>query len=315
VGLLNFLHFRFLDILNSGSMKKLAPLSCFLAVTFLFLQAAFGSPSGLSGFQNLVVFGDSLSDNGNSFFQAGVPVAPYYQGRYSNGPLWVDDFPAIAKHFPPITAYLSPLHGTNFAFAGATSANLADQINWFASSPYAHNAANNLYVIWIGANDFGVSLSPLLTVQNIRNAIGHLAALGARDIVVINVPDISLTPFIISLGCPTIRAAKEFVFTTDILLDFEVPLAGWTNRVRTEVVDINSIFTQIVYCPIRFRFTNSSGAAYDPVHNTVVTDPDDYVFWDGFHPTQRVHLIAAEFIYRSIIAQRRIGALAFSNWP
>jgi phospholipase/lecithinase/hemolysin len=51
-------------------------------------------------------------------------------------------------------------------------------------------------------------------------------------------------------------------------------------------------------CPALFGFSNSIGAAFDPAKGTIVSDPNAYVFWDGFHPTTNVHFIAAEFIYR-----------------
>ena len=38
----------------------------------------------------IVAFGDSLSDTGNTFLAAGIPPAPYYQGHYSNGPIWLE---------------------------------------------------------------------------------------------------------------------------------------------------------------------------------------------------------------------------------
>src|ERR1051325_6177463 len=44
-------------------------------------------------FKRLIVFGDSLSDNGNLFALSGntYPPPPYYLGRFSNGPVWVED--------------------------------------------------------------------------------------------------------------------------------------------------------------------------------------------------------------------------------
>lgn len=54
----------------------------------------------------VVVFGDSLSDNGNLFAQTGQPPAPYFQGRFSNGPVWVEQL------FGPLN---SPIQGTGVA--------------------------------------------------------------------------------------------------------------------------------------------------------------------------------------------------------
>src|SRR5215469_5066295 len=46
---------------------------------------------------NIIVFGDSLPDTGNAFEATGhrEPASPpYFDGRFSNGPVWVEDFAA-----------------------------------------------------------------------------------------------------------------------------------------------------------------------------------------------------------------------------
>ena len=42
---------------------------------------------------HMYVFGDSLSDNGNLYQMnhGKLPKTPYYDGRFSNGPVWVED--------------------------------------------------------------------------------------------------------------------------------------------------------------------------------------------------------------------------------
>jgi hypothetical protein len=45
------------------------------------------NPSGIS---RLVMFGDSLSDNGNLFRFTGEPAPPYWEGRFSNGPTYAE---------------------------------------------------------------------------------------------------------------------------------------------------------------------------------------------------------------------------------
>lgn len=75
--------------------------------------AAAQSPTG----GRIVAFGDSLTDNGNRKATTGNPGAPYFNGRFSNGPTWVE----IVSGGP----MNSPFQGTgiggntNLAFGGA----------------------------------------------------------------------------------------------------------------------------------------------------------------------------------------------------
>ena len=303
-------------MLKECSMRRLGLLVFCLALSFVGAQA---NASDLSRFKHLVVFGDSLSDNGNSLFLFGAPQPPYYNGRWSNGPNWVDYFPSVAHHFPTVAAYFPNPdndNGTNFAVFGSVSADLLEsertgfpaQIPAYLASVGGRAAVDDLYVIWIGVNDFSAGISPTETVANIRDGIAQLRKAGARTFIVINVPDISLTPAVIALGGAVVQAARQFVFTVNALLEAEILSFGWSHGIRIELVDVNSIFTQLVYNPGQFGFTNSTGEAYDPslpISSTnPASDPNDYVFWDGFHPTTRVHYITAQFIYRTVTSRR-----------
>ena len=132
-------------------MRKLVLLVFCLAL--FFGQASSGYASDLSKFRRLVVFGDSLSDNGNSLFLFSLPQPLYYSGRWSNGPNWVDYFPSVADHFPTVAAHFpdpDSRNGTNFAVGGAISADLLEsepagfpaQIQaYLASTTKAHRIA------------------------------------------------------------------------------------------------------------------------------------------------------------------------------
>jgi phospholipase/lecithinase/hemolysin len=279
-------------------MKKLIPFLCLVVISFICPNISLGSSRNLDRFHKLVIFGDSLSDNGNSFAQNGTPPPPYFEGRFTNGFNWVDYFPRVAHHFAPITAFLKK-GGTNFAVGSATSADLSSQIGTFLANFKA--SPDNLYVIWIGANDFAAGMSPDTTVQNIYNGIVQLSAAGARDIMILNIPDISLTPTVIARGGPTVHAAKQFVNTANNLLAVQVRRAASIYLAHADVVDVNSLFIGLVTQPAAFGFKNSVQAAFDPNTGKVVRDPNDFVFWDGFHPTTNAHFFAAEFIYLSII--------------
>jgi phospholipase/lecithinase/hemolysin len=284
-------------------MKRLSSLFCVAALSLICASTSFGQPLDPFQFRKLVVFGDSLSDNGNSFVQSGLPPAPYFEGRWSNGFNWVDDFPWIALNFLPATAFLKD-GGTDFAVANDTSENLSTQIATFLSNSTASPDAQ--YVIWIGSNDFAGGINPSTTAKNIINGINQLAAAGAKDIAVLNIPDISLTPTVIARGGATISAAKNFVSTANNLLAIQVPGAASSRGINASLIDIDSLFTQLVQNPVAFGFTNSTGAAFDTITGKVQPDPNDFLFWDGFHPTKNAHFFAAEFIYLSIFEQGQI---------
>ena len=306
-------------------MRKLAFVVFSLVFMFVRLPSAYALD--LSKFERLVVFGDSLSDNGNLFAitNGGNPPAPpigaygvtfdgtnrFFPGRFTDGQNWVDYFPSVAPsvaHFSPVTAYFND-GGTNFAVGGSTSKDLTAQIHAYLFSLNGHTPANDLCVIWIGANDFAAgSLDPNATVDNIRAGIALLSKAGAKAFIVISVPDLALTPLV--MATPTnIQAAKQFVFTVNTLLEVEILPFAWLHRITVKIVDINAIFIPLVLNPGRFGFTNSSGEAYNPPPaplspSNPVSDPNDYVFWDGFHPTTNVHHIAAEFIYETVASRR-----------
>ena len=59
-------------------------LAC-LSITALVLGSA-AQANGQAPFDELIVFGDSLSDTGNVFISFGAPPSPpYFNGRFSNG--------------------------------------------------------------------------------------------------------------------------------------------------------------------------------------------------------------------------------------
>lgn len=168
---------------------------------FFTISLAFAQPTPT--FSKIVLFGDSLTDNGNlyAFSLHQMPkLPPYFNGRFSNGPTWSE---YVAKYF------LVPEH--NYAVGGETTI-FHDPIEGYL--PYTlsisyydylartamQDRSNTLFIIWIGANDYlnGVKDLEVTTtnvVDTIRGIIEGLIYYGAKNILLINLPDLSRTPF------------------------------------------------------------------------------------------------------------------------
>ena len=88
------------------------------AVAALALAACtFAGAASAQSYDRLVVFGDSLSDNGNLYLASGgtqPPSPPYYQGRFSSGPVWTELLGFNAANF---TGSVSG--SINYAFGGS----------------------------------------------------------------------------------------------------------------------------------------------------------------------------------------------------
>ena len=138
-----------------AQLHKLALFALWLGIFSSRVLSAYASD--LQNIQHLVVFGDSLSDNGNSLDAFGLPQAPYgntygvtketFPGRWTDGQNWVDYFPKIAGffrvHVPPAAAYkyvtseTVDTGGTNFAVGFAQSGDLLEPrvSNQFGPTP------------------------------------------------------------------------------------------------------------------------------------------------------------------------------------
>ncbi|PSB35252.1 SGNH/GDSL hydrolase family protein [Stenomitos frigidus] len=243
-------------------------------------------------FTGLYVFGDSLSDTGNTFNATGglLPPAPFYTaGRFSNGPVWVE--------------YLAPRLGltfnnaTAFAYGGATTGTqntfvpglpgLQQQITGFTqATPVAD--PNALYIVWAGANDYlgaASTLDPLQPVQqpgtNLVSAVQALAGVGAQTVLLANLPDLGKLPGTQGNAQLTALSAAHDVALAQSIQQ----LALVTPNVQVIPFDVAALFSDAIAQPSRYGFTNVTDACL----LTLCQTPDTYLFWDDIHPTTAGH--------------------------
>jgi phospholipase/lecithinase/hemolysin len=203
---------------------------------------ASGSVALADPVDRMVVFGDSLSDPGNHFAAFGqtshapfapLPDFPYAIGghHFSNGPTWIEqlahalDMPLSGK-----PALRAPGVFTNYAVGRARARAGADAFPYFALGTQVRQFLTDfrgqapseaVYVIWIGANDLNDALTagqtdPARAGEIIRAAVTTQAeavyalwAAGARQFMVLNVPDPALAPFVRALPLPLQAAATQ----------------------------------------------------------------------------------------------------------
>ena len=302
-----------------------------LAAAAVLTAATASVPTAAQGpFGRIVVFGTSLSDSGNAFALKGgtntppdylldpllVPSAPYARGghHFSNGATWIEQFArstGLAGSVRP--AFLSAdANATNYAVGAARAyedginLNLSAQVDAFLQQFGGVAPSDGLYAIEMGSNDIrdafvvyagGGNGGPILQAANISiaNSIGALYAAGARDFLVWRVPNVALTPAIRSLGAGAGQLATGLTMGFNAGLDSVVAQLSALPGIRIVRLDAYQILNDLVADPAAFGLTNVTTACVTPNIPPFTCDrPDEFLFWDGIHPSKAVHAITAQ---------------------
>ncbi|MDR3477415.1 MAG: SGNH/GDSL hydrolase family protein [Gammaproteobacteria bacterium] len=176
---------------------------CLIVLIFPLFARADSPPT----FNKIVIFGDSLTDNGNLFLHdAGIlpKSPPYFNGRFSNGDVWTDSLDLYFQAKRHIVSENYALGGETVIYhspiEGFVPYTLSASVQGYLFSAYFQDKSHVLYIIWIGANDYvegATDLDQLSTnvVNQISDTIQHLIDLGAENFLVINLPDVAATPY------------------------------------------------------------------------------------------------------------------------
>jgi len=287
--------------------------------------------------KNMYVLGDSLSDQGN-LFQATSEIGPafnvpplpdanfYFAGRFSNG----ETYAGQLANMLGFTLGPSLADGNNFAFGGArTNYNTVEppsgplpvgafpwslnlEVQAFLDRVAARGAdPTTLYVVFSGSNDVGDILARRLdpattiatTVNGIRNAILAFRSVGARHILVPNVPNLGVAPSVTRLG-PAIAA-----LATQLSIAYNTALAQMLDAIdQGDIIrfDTFGLINAVIAQPSAFGFTNVTQACYNGFVQpnpspTVCATPHTYAFWDIEHPTEALHAVIASAVFESAL--------------
>ena len=262
-------------------------------------------------FSHLMIFGDSLSDTGNYYqLSGGSPPAPYAGGRFCNGPIWVEYLSLqLGMDYQPegnfaVGGATTGTLNSNDGFAGKQYPGLLDEITSFQANAAITEPERALYVVEAGANDFFVALatqeSPQTLVSdgvnNTVTAVQRLWASGARLILVMNVPDLGVTPMAksIGMGAQLTQLCAAYNQALDQALD-RLALAG----IPTIRLNAFAVLDGMANEPAIYGFSNVT------VPLTLApggVDPEQFLFWDPVHPTTGAHEVLAEEALAQLLA-------------
>ena len=302
-----------------------------LAVTALAAFACMAGPLLAGPPQEVTVFGDSLSDPGNVFALTGtvsntpyavIPSAPYTTGghHFSNGKTWIEQRPGgdvNAQSSGP--AYQVRGVFTNYAVGGARArpasgglvqGDLTVQVQNYLADFGGAARPGATHVIFIGGNDIrdalqaGGGMPSFLILSAAVDAVAAniqtLYLAGARRFVVVNGPDLGLVPAVRLTGDPvTITGATLLSAGYNVGLAAAVTaLSAGLPGIHIALVDLFGFLDGVVADPGKYGLTDVTDMCITPgvKGNAKCSNPNDYLFWDGIHPTTAGHALLADLI-------------------
>jgi phospholipase/lecithinase/hemolysin len=123
-----------------------------------------------------------------------------------------------------------------------------------------------------------------------------LYAAGAREFLVLNVPNLGLTPAVRSSGSGAESAANSLAVSFNLGLNGTLSgLAATLPAIQIVPFDFYSEANTLVANPEAFGLSDVEDACVTPNMPPFACQmPDEFLFWDGIHPTAAVHAILAQ---------------------
>lgn len=281
------------------------------------------------------VFGDSLSDNGNlaeGFYHQNFPSPSSYHDSFTNGPVAAEVLAnRLGLSLTPslfLTGFsdlfglfggASYVAGTNYAVAGATAAavpvfggipgaNLPQQVAAYGAHAGGIADPNALYFVLSGGNDVRqAALNNLGTagitagVSNEVSAIQLLINEGARNVLVVNVPNVGVIPEFTQDHATMAAAATSLSQQYDASLSSGLMNLTRPNGTNINLFDLYAFNTAIIANAAAYGITDTTDRCFT---NTPLTPTataacgvnglniGQYFYWDAIHPTGKVQALA-----------------------
>lgn len=276
-----------------------------------------------SSYSRIVVFGDSLVDNGNGTYLLSNKTWPadraFYDGRFSNGPTWVEQL-AGKLHVSVVDDLAYGGATTNNSVAQGYSGYHSDiavpdvrhQVSMYLERMHGHLDPEAIYIVSGGSNDVFFGSQKTLDilglaekgVQTLQREAERLVAHGARLIALPLLMDANKTPSETQYD-NLIDGIGSSVFTTHFNTKLRESARALRRHVDVKVLDLHGIERYLLAHAQQYGLENTRDACLqgttEPevragVKRHVCATPDSHFFWDIYHPTARAHELIADFV-------------------
>ncbi len=303
----------------------------------------------------IIIFGDSLSDNGN-LYSLTLHLIPkssvYYKGHFTNGRVWAEEL-AVNLNLNPddINQFVDYAYGGAWAepFYDSHSLvvpGLGSQLSKYIK--YAKNdrhIADHLFIIWCGGNDYlagrsNIHYATTNTVNHIFEQVDVLIGLGAKQILLLNLPDLGKTPYAINHDDKSHSSHLSLLTQLHNQKLLQKIIDGDVERSLAQIYyfDVYAYFNDAIQHPEKYGITHTKEACYpgsylpwgrienndelytlNKMHINVLNEvdlreayinglssatpcdtPDKYVYWDRVHPTTKVAKVLAQAVALSL---------------
>jgi outer membrane lipase/esterase len=320
----------------------------FAAIVLISLPA-FAAP-----FESLYFFGDSLTDTGNVYRATSVlrtytlgavprhPSAPYYNGRFSDGPVWAEHVAEQLGHPEDAQAGGMSLGwfgriggaGNNYAVGGARTGyggalglldfavptGMFQQVSYYLDRTGSGADPEGLYFLFGGGNDLrdAAAIGDPGRRQAAASGAAYNVALsaywlyqaGARQFFVINAPNVGQIPESVADGRTETGQQASVAFNATLATYGSIleMLPG----INVQYFDLFSLHEAVV------ADTQAGGAVYGfsslgPCRDAPTCEGS--VFFDSIHPTARVHRLIAERISDQLLGTGSVMLSSQSSGP
>lgn len=210
------------------------------------------------------------------------------------------------------------------------------QLQEFIGQNLPFNPSTSLFVVWFFPNDLlywsgtgktsgtigypspstgadpalvGVGLDGLQAVidnavNNIATSIEILASKGATNFLVPSSPNLGLTPFFQARPDKGIATAASFAFNSTLTARLNSLQASLTN---TDIIKFNTdeLLSKVTNNKADYGLANVIDSCFvapttSNPSGSLCSNPDEYLYWDGNHPTTAAHRILGSAFYDAV---------------